>query len=35
MLRFAHTAACIVTTCRGTIRSMPERTEAEALPAAN
>ena len=31
MLRFANTAAYIVTTRRGAIRSMPERSEVEAL----
>ena len=31
MLRFANTAAYIVTTRKGAIRSMPERTEVEAL----
>ena len=31
MLRFANTAAYIVTTRHGAIRSMPERAEVEAL----
>ena len=31
MLRFANTAAYLVTTKRGAIRSMPERSEVEAL----
>ncbi len=31
MLRFANAAACIVTTRKGAIRSMPERSEVEAL----
>ncbi len=31
MLRFANTAAYIVTTRKGAIRSMPERSEVEAL----
>lgn len=35
MLRFANTAAYIVTTRKGAIRSMPERSEVEALLAAN
>ena len=35
MLRFANGAAYIVTTRKGAIRSMPERSEVEALLAAN
>lgn len=35
MLRFANAAAYIVTTRKGAIRSMPERSEVEALLAAN
>ena len=35
MLRFANTAAYIVTTRKGAIRSMPERSEVEVLLAAN
>ena len=35
MLRFANTAAYIVTTRKGAIRSMPERSEVESLLAAN
>lgn len=35
MLRFANAAAYLVTTRKGAIRSMPERTEVEALLAAN
>ena len=31
MLRFANTAAYLVTTRKGAIRSMPERAEVEAL----
>ena len=35
MLRFANAAAYIVTTRKGAIRAMPERSEVEALLAAN
>ena len=35
MLRFANAAAYLVTTRKGAIRSMPERSEVEALLAAN
>ena len=35
MLRFANGAAYIVTTRKGAIRSMPERSEVEALLAVN
>ena len=35
MLRFANAAAHLVTTKKGAIRSMPERSEVEALLAAN